>query len=559
MRFALVIGNANYGDHGNLPTLGSPCSKDEKEESDTKVVAQALAEAKWQVDVKCDLTTDQLDIAIKHFNSRVIREPRAFGIIYFSGHGAEIAGTNYLFGIDAQINEKDEYDTYKQNQNALLFGRSAVPLDEAMRRVQPLWGKAVAVFVDACRTNIFLDTLRDAGLRYIRHPAKASDPKNVLYSFATQAGEPSPDGGLGGVSLYARAMDKVIRAQTPEQSEEIDLLVTSIGTKVIVDSKLKQSTGRSGQLMRPPKFCIRGCPSLDADWKSFNDQFGLQLQLPSSVAPIPMYAFASRGGERSASANGILLAQASAGSGPTPLSTQSGSPPASSGLLPTTRKVRFDVLYCVGDSADEQRREKSLGIRDRLLEFTGANSPVGGFEVGEVRVVPVPPTVNQLIYKASDSVLSYNMDSPAQKEWADRLPPLLGQPLRVEEKQGAAPDYMTILVCDGANAPTEPGPTIYVQTATSGQMAKASELAIDLAKRMPAAKVAKEIEVVVKSPNTTEVRYFSPGEAANAVAVARVAQEKLSRAVRARFVPGYEAKLNGARLVEVWIGKDEAP
>lgn len=24
-RFALIIGNANYGEHGNLPTLGSPC------------------------------------------------------------------------------------------------------------------------------------------------------------------------------------------------------------------------------------------------------------------------------------------------------------------------------------------------------------------------------------------------------------------------------------------------------------------------------------------------------------------------------------------------------
>lgn len=556
-RFALVIGNANYGDHGNLPTLGSPCSKEEKEESDAKVVAGALADAKWQVDMKCDLTTDELEIAIKNFNNRVIREPRAFGIIYFSGHGAEIAGTNYLFGIDANIDEKVEYDKFRQNENAVLFGESAVPLDVAMRKVQPLWGKAVAVFVDACRTNTFLDTLRDAGLKYIRHPAKASEPTNVLYAFSTQAGEPSPDGGPGGVSLYARAMDKVIRSQSPDQSEEVDLLVTAVGTKVIVESKLKQFTGRAGQLMRPPKFCIRGCPSLEAEWKSFNDQFGQQTQLPSRVAPIPMYAFASMVGERSASANRVRLAQASAGNGPSPWSQPAS--PIATGVLPTTREIRFDVLYCVGDSAEEQRRERSLGIRDRLLQFTGVSSPVGGFEVGEVRVVPVPPAVNQVIYKASDSVLTYNADSPAQKQWADKLQTLLEQQLRVEEKPGAASDYMTILVCDGAYAPTEPGPTIYVQAATGEQMAKASGLVADLTKSMPTAKVAKEIEVVKKSPNATEVRYFSSGEAAHAAAVARVTQEKLGRAVRARFVAGYETKLNGARLVEVWVGKDEAP
>ena len=214
-RFALVIGNANYNEYGDLPTLGSPCSDDKGVDSDAKVVADALVAADWAVDTACNLTTDLLEKRIRNFNDKVRREPRAFGIIYFSGHGAEVAGTNYLFGVDAKINEKAELETFKQNPNALLFGGSALPLDETMRQIQPLWGKVVAVFVDACRTNPVLDKLRDEGLNLIRYPSKASEPYNVLYAFSTLAGEPSPDGGLGGVSRYARIMARVINARQP--------------------------------------------------------------------------------------------------------------------------------------------------------------------------------------------------------------------------------------------------------------------------------------------------------------------------------------------------------
>ena len=255
--------------------------------------------------------------------------------------------------------------------------------------------------------------------------------------------------------------------------------------------------------------------------------------------------------------NSTLLTQAAVTTDPAPMSTPDAST-ATPVVLPTTRKVRFDVLYCVGDAITEQRRVKSEGIRNHLMQLTGANALVGGFEVGEVRLVPVPPAVNQLLYKARDSVLTYNRDSPAQKDWATKLQSILAPQLRIEEKPGVASDYMPILVCDGAT-PAEAGPTIYVQAATKEQVTKASTLGDDLAQRLPNAKVSKGIEVMKRSPNETEIRYFSRSEATDAAAVARAMQELLNRTVKARFVPGYETKLNGARLVEVWIGKKERP
>lgn len=564
-RFALVIGNAAYGEHGNLPTLGSPCSDDEKVDSDTKVVAEALRDARWSVEVECDLKTDQLEKKIRNFNDRVRREPRAFGIIYFSGHGAEVAGTNYLFGVDADIKEKVEVDTYRQNPNALLFGGSAVPLDEAMRQVQPLWGKAVAVFVDACRTNPVLHKLRAEGLDLVRYPAKASEPYNILYTFSTVAGEPSPDGGLGGVSRYARILSKVVRAQTATQQDELELLVSAIGKGVILDSRRSQITGRAGSILRPPRFCIRGCPTLEEEWKSFQEEFGPRPPTSPSVALVSRQAIPGNvdtfnrlintPGFWSIYSNEMQVAEAASDLAPVSLQVATDSP--SVAVLPT-RRMRIDVIYCSGDPLTELRRLKSEGISEHLKRYTGTDTPVAGFEVGEVRLIPVPPGVNQVLYKSRDTVLTYNRDSPAQQDWAAVLQSSLGVQLRIDEKPGGAPDYMTILVCDGAT-PAVAGPTIYVHAATEEQMPKAMALSAELAQQLPNSRVAKGIEVVKTSPNRPEIRYFSRNEAIDAAAVAKIAESLLSRKVAARFVPGYDGKLNGARLVEVWIGQTEGP
>ncbi|NMM80897.1 hypothetical protein B2J86_08155 [Acidovorax sp. SRB_14] len=556
-RFALVIGNADYGEYGNLPTLGSPCSDDKSEKSDTKVVADALTAANWSVDTVCNLTTDQLENRITKFNNKVRREPRAFGIIYFSGHGAEVAGTNYLFGVDANVNVKVEFDTYKENPNAILFGGSAVPLDRTMRQIEPLWNKAVAVFIDACRTNPILDKLRDAGLDLIRYPAKASEPYNILYNFSTVAGEPSPDGAPGGITRYARVMASVIRAQTTAQPDELDHLISAIGKGVIVDSRRRQLTGRAGIIFRPPRFCIRGCPTLEEDWKTYYEEFGPITRQKILTSFVKLASTSAAPNLWRVSAKNTVFAQAAAPPDLTHTLTPAASA-ATAAVPPPTRKVRFDILYCAGDAATDQRRVKSEGIREHLIRLTGTNSPVGGFEVGEVRLIPVPPAVNQALYKARDSVLTFNRDSPAQKAWATSLQSNLVPQVRIEEKPGSASDYMTILVCDGAMS-TLAGPTIYVQAATREQVGKASALGVNLAQQLPNAKVAKGIEVIEKSPNETEIRYFSKSEADDAAEVARAIQEILNRKVKARFVPGYHTKLNGARLIEVWIGKKESP
>lgn len=546
-RFALVIGNATYGDHGNLPSLGSPCAEDEQDESDASVVRDALVATGWKVDYYCNQTTDQLAMRIRHFNDKVRKEPRAFGIIYFSGHGAEIAGTNYLFGIDATVHEATEVQTFHQNPYALLFGGAAVPLDETMRQVQPLWGKAVLVFIDACRTNPILEGLRKAGLSLLQYPSRASEPVNVLYSFSTSAGAPSPDGGKGNVSRFTRAIADVIRAQKNAQPEEVDLLVGTITGKVFSASNRQQAPGRAGNIVRPPKFCILGCPTLEEEWKSFYDEF--EKQRPMA----PATAFAAPRLWRT-STRGVTVAQAEPVA-PPPMQQAKPSLEATDSSI---RKVRVDVLYCSGDRATEHRRLVSEQIRNQLKGLTGSRSLVQGFEVGEVRVIGVPPAVNQSLYKATDSVLSFNGDSPAQRLWAESLQSTLTPHLRIEEKPGSASDYMSILVCDNA-IQTDRGPTIYLQASRNEQVGKASVLAAELAQRLPGAKVADGVEVVAKSPNQTEVRYFTLADAPDATAVARETEDLLNRKVAARFVPGYEAKLNGTRLIEIWIGKKDSP
>lgn len=531
-------------------------------------MADALASVNWRVETVCNLTTAQLRTKISDFNDRVNREERAFGIIYFSGHGAQVSGTNYLFGVDADIKEKVEFGTYKQNPNAILFGGSAIALDPAMRQVQPLWGKAVAVFIDACRTNPIFAKMREEGLDLIRYPSPASNPPNILFSFSTKDGEASPDAGLGGVSRYARVLAAAIRSQTADQPEELDAVLATVSTQVFVQSKRTQLTDRAGSIQRPPKFCIRGCPSLEEEWKTFYQQFGPAPQRGSRSVDVnrakPTLAMRISTHREPSGAPRLwrmsdspsVVSQAPVPSQPAPPQVQ---PAAALADLTagTTRKVRFDVLYCAGDAGESQRLAKAERIGTYLSRLTGANSPVGGFEVGEVKILGIPPAANAAIYKAADSVLTFNRDSPAQEQWALSLQQGgLASEFRVEAKPGIASDYMSVLVCDGARPPPA-GPTIYLQAATKDQVGKASALGISLTQRLPNAKVAKEVEIVEKSPNQTEIRYFSRSEASEAAAVARTTEDLLNRPVRARFVPGYDGKLNGARLVEIWMGKTE--
>jgi tetratricopeptide (TPR) repeat protein len=135
-RVALVIGNAAYK---SVPPLLNP-------EHDADAIAASLRATGFaQVTVVSDASREQMVDALRAFASEA--EQADWAVVYYSGHGLEVNGTNYLVPVDAKI------ATDRDVQFA------AVPLDQVMASVDGA-KKLKLVLLDACRNNPFVPQMR---------------------------------------------------------------------------------------------------------------------------------------------------------------------------------------------------------------------------------------------------------------------------------------------------------------------------------------------------------------------------------------------------------------
>ena len=86
-RVALVIGNSDYQ---TAPKLANPGN-------DAQSVAQLLNSAGFEVTQATDLTRSDMVRAVQDFSDKVAaRGPGTVAMIYYAGHGVQLAGENYL-------------------------------------------------------------------------------------------------------------------------------------------------------------------------------------------------------------------------------------------------------------------------------------------------------------------------------------------------------------------------------------------------------------------------------------------------------------------------------
>ncbi|MGI9385014.1 MAG: caspase family protein, partial [Methyloligellaceae bacterium] len=95
-RVALVIGNAAYE---HTPVLKNPLN-------DARRIAQALKSLDFEVIEGSDQNIDQMRDTIKAFRSAL--EGADVALLYFAGHGIQVAGKNYLMPVSAKL--EDELD-----------------------------------------------------------------------------------------------------------------------------------------------------------------------------------------------------------------------------------------------------------------------------------------------------------------------------------------------------------------------------------------------------------------------------------------------------------------
>lgn len=183
-RVALVIGNANYQ---NAPQLANP-------DDDAQSMAQFLNSAGFEVVAATDLTQNDMLRVVQDFSAKVAsRGPNTVAMVYYAGHGVQLAGENYLVPVDAKVSNPTE-----------LINNS-VRLVDVMSTLETIPSRMRIVILDACRNNPFPE-VNDAG----RGLAIVDAPNGSIVGYSTAPGAEALD-GTGGHSPYTQAFLNVAR------------------------------------------------------------------------------------------------------------------------------------------------------------------------------------------------------------------------------------------------------------------------------------------------------------------------------------------------------------
>jgi hypothetical protein len=180
-RVALIIGNSSYADNPLLNPV-----------NDARDMAQALRELGFEVMAGENLNKREMEEKIRAFGKRIAGA--AVGLFYFSGHGLQVNGYNYLLPIGARI-EKEQDVEYE----AVEAGRVLGEMDAARNRLN-------IVILDACRNNPFARSFRSV----TRGLAMMSAPSGTLVAYSTSPGSIASD-GEGKNGLYTQELLNGIR------------------------------------------------------------------------------------------------------------------------------------------------------------------------------------------------------------------------------------------------------------------------------------------------------------------------------------------------------------
>lgn len=168
---ALVIGNAGY-----------PAARLANARNDANAIGESFRRFGFTVTVLLDATRQQFVQSLAQFSASA--RGADVGIVFYAGHGMQVAGVNYLIPIDLDLSGNRDVSVPLE----------AVSLDTILQEHLP--GRTRLVFLDACRDNPLARSLagtRGTGIGLA--PVQAAT--GTLISYATRDGGTALDGTAG--------------------------------------------------------------------------------------------------------------------------------------------------------------------------------------------------------------------------------------------------------------------------------------------------------------------------------------------------------------------------
>ncbi|CAN7475997.1 caspase family protein [Rhizobium sp. LjRoot30] len=221
-KVALLIGNAAYS---------APATELRNPPNDIAAIGAMLTGADFDVTVVTNVGRSAMSAALAGFEEKA--RGADVGLIYYSGHGMEIGGTNYLLPVDVKL-ASDRDVKYE-----------AIALDDllvAMDGVRTL----KLVLLDACRDNPFLTAMKRLATKGIPSRGLArveTAESNLLVGYATAPGDVALD-GEGDNSPYASALVRHL----VEPGVEVETALRAVAKDVFEATGGKQRPFKTGSL-----------------------------------------------------------------------------------------------------------------------------------------------------------------------------------------------------------------------------------------------------------------------------------------------------------------------
>jgi len=221
-RLAIVIGNSAYENASTLPgTI-----------ADAKKIKEILDNAKFDVTFVPDVKTraDFLTVYFLPFLDKI--HSGDFVVFYFSGHGFNYGGENYLVPLKfpTQVLDSQIFSTF-------------MSVRALQAQISDRHPGVLLMFLDACRdiTNfVKVDKINPTSSDEIAKALSASQPiaENIVVGFSSDAGKTSIGSDLPDqLSVYTAALSKYI----PEQGTEFDTVRKDVREEVLYETNERQA------------------------------------------------------------------------------------------------------------------------------------------------------------------------------------------------------------------------------------------------------------------------------------------------------------------------------
>ncbi len=180
-RVALVIGNTAY------PTM--PLHNALNDARDMRNLLQRLG---FAVSIAENTTLQEIDSAVTGFISSLA--PGDVGVFFYSGHGIQVDGINYLLPVDFELRDMADVPY------------TAYPANRVRERMEGSGARLNVIVLDACRNNPYVE-----GRDVSRGLSAMHAGRGTLIALATAPGDTASDNPAGRNGLFTQHLIEVLQ------------------------------------------------------------------------------------------------------------------------------------------------------------------------------------------------------------------------------------------------------------------------------------------------------------------------------------------------------------